>query len=346
MIIVRTPLRVSFFGGGTDHPSWYRQGEPGAVLSTSIDKYIYIQLRRLPAVFDFNYRVVWNRVEQVRAVSDIQHPIVRTVLGAYAADEPHGFEVVYNADLPARSGLGSSSAFTVAMLHATLGNMERLVSKSYLAREAIRIEQDLLHEPVGSQDQVAAAHGGLNRIDFGADDSISVAPLAVSRARKHALQDQLLMLFTGFTREASGVEKQKIENFAQRRMELHRMYQMVAEGAAILADEKQDLSAFGRLLHEAWTAKRSLTTAVSNSAIDDAYAAAMAAGAFGGKLLGAGGGGFLLFMAPPERHAAVRAALPGMASVPIRFDEQGSSVVLYNPELSDNYECAPAALQA
>jgi D-glycero-alpha-D-manno-heptose-7-phosphate kinase len=337
MIIVRAPLRVSFFGGGTDHPSWFRRPEPGAVLSTTIDKYIYIQLRRLPAVFDFNYRVVWRMVEQVATLDEIQHPIVREVLRHYAADADCGYEVVYNADLPARSGLGSSSSFTVAMLHAFLANQSRLVTKSFLAREAIRLEQDILGEPVGCQDQVAAAYGGLSRIDFSAEGGPTVSPVTVSPARKAALEQHLMLFFTHFTRSASDIEARKIESFDSKTAEMRRLHAQVAEGERLLLSETTPIAEFGGLLHEAWEKKRTLAASVSNPDIDQAYAAARAAGAIGGKLLGAGGGGFLLFLVPPARQDGVRQALGGLTHVPISMESAGSSVVLHAPELTSNY---------
>ena len=189
MIIVRSPLRVSFFGGGTDHPTWFNRPERGAVLSTTIDKYVYVQLRRLPAVFDFNYRVAWGMLEEVQSIDDIQHPVVRAVLTHYAASEDTGYEVIYNADLPSKSGLGSSSAFTVSLLHAYFGNQERLCSKPMLAREAIFVEQKLLKETVGCQDQIAAAYGGFNRIDFEPGGDYRVRPVQVTAARRHELED-------------------------------------------------------------------------------------------------------------------------------------------------------------
>jgi D-glycero-alpha-D-manno-heptose-7-phosphate kinase len=337
MIIVRAPLRVSFFGGGTDHPTWFQRPEPGAVLSTSIDKYIYIQLRRLPAVFDFNYRVVWRMVEQVRNLDDIEHPIVREVLRHYASDDDCGYEVVYNADLPARSGLGSSSSFTVAMLHAFLANHGRLVTKSFLGKEAIRLEQDILKEPVGCQDQLAAAYGGLNRIDFAANGGNTVTPVGVSPARKGLLESHLMLFFTHFVRSASGIEAQKIESFDEKTAQMRRIYAQVAEGEDILASDARPIAEFGELLHEAWEQKRALSSAVSNPDIDAAYDKARAAGAIGGKLLGAGGGGFLLFFVPPEKQANVRAALDGLTYVPISMESAGSSVVLHAPELTSNY---------
>ncbi len=342
MIIVRTPLRVSFFGGGTDHPSWFGRPEPGGVLSTSIDKFVYIQLRKLPAVFDFNYRVAWGMLEEVKSIAEIQHPVVRAVLEHYGPDKESGYEVIYNADLPSRSGLGSSSAFTVSMLHAFLGDHGKLCSKRFLATEAIRVEQELLSEPVGSQDQIAAAYGGLNRIDFEPDGSFRVSPIRMTQKRRAQLEGRLMMFFTGFIRSASAVELSKIKEFDNRQAEMHRLYEMVSEGQAILEDESRSLDDFGRLLHEGWMNKRALSTEVSSPAIDRAYDAARAAGALGGKLLGAGGGGFLLVYAPPEKKAAVIAALGAMAHVPIKMEREGTSIVLYAPELDDNYETATA----
>ncbi len=345
MIIVRTPLRISFFGGGTDHPSWFKRPAPGAVLSTSINKYIYVQLRKLPAVFDFNYRVAWGMPEEVKTIEEIQHPVVRAVLSHYGKHEESGYEVIYNADLPSRSGLGSSSAFTVSLLHAFLGDRGVLCSKRMLASEAIRVEQDYLQEPVGSQDQVAAAYGGLNRIDFEPDGDFRVTPVRISAHRRQMLEERLMMFFTGFTRAASGVEALKIKNFDERVTEMMRLYHLVDEGQRILEDDSRSLDDFGALLHEGWMQKRALTNAVSNEKIDAAYEAARAAGAIDGKLLGAGGGGFLLLYAPPERHEDVRAALSGLTYVPVAMEREGTSVVLYAPELDTNYQTAAARLR-
>jgi D-glycero-alpha-D-manno-heptose-7-phosphate kinase len=342
MIIVRSPLRVSFFGGGTDHPSWFNRPEPGAVLSTTIDKYIYVQLRRLPAVFDFNYRVAWGMLEEVKTLNEIQHPVVREALRHYAVADETGYEVIYNADLPSKSGLGSSSAFTVSFLHALFGNYERLCSKPSLAREAIFVEQQLLKETVGCQDQIAAAYGGLNRIDFSAGGDHRVTPLPVPGARRQELENSMMMFFTGFTRSADEIEKRKLANFGNRTAELRAMYEMVNEGERILLDPTRPISQFGDLLHHAWMAKRSLDDSVSNSFIDEQYEAARRAGALGGKLLGAGGGGFLLMFVPPNRQAAVKAVMDGLTYVPLRMERDGTSVVLYNPELTSNYLTAAA----
>ncbi|MCI3181565.1 kinase [Caulobacter sp. CCUG 60055] len=349
MIIVRTPLRVSFFGGGTDHPGWFKNYGRGAVLSTTIDKYVYITLRHMPPVFDFCYRVVWRQVEQTKTIDEIEHPVIREVLRHYTDDGDSGYEIAYNADLPARSGLGSSSAFTVAALHALWHNSDQDTSKMRLAREAIRVEQDLLGEPVGSQDQTAVAFGGLNQIDFGRDGSLLVNRVQISEPRMQMLEDHLMLFFTGFTRDAGSIEKNKVENFSMKKEQMEKVYSMVADGRRILEDESASMSEFGKLLDDAWQAKRSLAAGVSNGPIDQAYSRALGAGAIGGKLLGAGGGGFLLFFVPPERQSAVATAMrafefqPGKltAHVPIRFDRAGSAVVLHRPELTSNYNRVP-----
>lgn len=346
MIIVRTPLRVSFFGGGTDHPAWFKIFGPGAVLSTTIDKYVYITLRHLPNLFDYRYRVAWRILETTQTIDEIQHPVVREVLRHYCQDNSSGYEISYNADLPARSGLGSSSAFTVAALHALMQHQQCAVSKEMLAREAIRVEQDLLNEPVGCQDQTAVAYGGLNRIDFAANNDIKVTPIKISLYRRLALQKHMMMFFTGFTRDAGTIEKDKVQDFARKREQMTRLYDIVGMGQKILEDESTALNDFGALLDDSWRQKKALSKGVSNEAIESIYDAAMAEGAIGGKLLGAGGGGFLLFFVPPERQAAVRARLELMrldhgrppGYVPVRLEDEGSRTILFAPELTSNYE--------
>jgi D-glycero-alpha-D-manno-heptose-7-phosphate kinase len=337
MIIVRTPLRVSFFGGGTDHPTWFNQSEPSAVLSTTINKYVYVQLRRLPAVFDFNYRIAWGILEEVKTLEEIQHPVVREVLKHYAPAEDTGYEVIYNADLPSKTGLGSSSAFTVSFLHAFLGNQEKLCSKAFLAREAIFVEQELLKETVGCQDQIAAAYGGLNRIDFQAGGDHRVRPLHLQAARRLELERSMMLFFTGFTRSADSIEKRKLANFPDRTSELRAIYEMVNEGERILLDTSRPVADLGDLLHQAWMLKRKLDDSVSNQFIDERYEDARKAGALGGKLLGAGGGGFLMMFVPPDRQPAVMEAMRGLSYVPLCMERDGTSVVLYNPELTSNY---------
>jgi D-glycero-alpha-D-manno-heptose-7-phosphate kinase len=346
MIIVRTPLRVSFFGGGTDHPGWFKVFGPGAVLSTTIDKYVYITLRHLPNIFDYKYRVAWRMLETTNTIDEIQHPVIREVLRHYAPNDGNGYEISYNADLPARSGLGSSSAFTVSALHALLQHQQMSFTKMSLAQEAMRVEQDLLGEPVGCQDQAACAFGGLNRFEFKADGRLEVSPIRTSLYRRQMLQKHLTMYFTGFTRDAGAIEKSKVDAFGDRRTQMERLYELVSIGQDILEKEDKPLEDFGALLDDAWSQKKALSKSVSNGPIEEMYEAARAEGAIGGKLLGAGGGGFLLLFTPPERQAAVRERLEGLrlangkapVCVPIRLEDEGSSTVLFSPELTANYE--------
>lgn len=315
-------------------------------MSTTIDKYVYITLRHLPKIFDYNYRLSWRILETVNTINEIQHPVLREVLRHYAPLDGNGYEIAYNADLPARSGLGSSSAFTVSALHALLEQQQIPFTKESLAREAMRVEQDLLGEPVGCQDQAACAYGGLNRFEFKADGSFEALPVSISLYRRQMLQKHLTMYFTGFTRDAGAIEKSKIESFGERRAQMTRLYETVSLGQQILMNEAASLSDFGALLDEAWNQKKALSKSVSSGPIDEMYAAARAEGAIGGKLLGAGGGGFILLFTPPERQAAVRRRLESSqlfggkapVCVPIRLEEEGSSTVLYSPELTANYE--------
>ncbi|HEY0838532.1 MAG TPA: kinase [Azospirillum sp.] len=329
MILTRTPFRISFFGGGTDYPKWYRQ-HGGAVIGGAIDKYCYITLRTLPPFFAHRHRIVYSNVELVNDITEIKHPAVRAVLGDMGITE--GLEIHHDGDLPARSGLGSSSAFTVGLLNALNAHRGRLVSKRHLALEAIRIEQEVIAENVGSQDQVWAAYGGLNRIEFHPDGTIDVTPLIIDRARREALQDHLVLYFTGFSRYATDIAKDKIANLDKRETQLRTLRQMVDEAAAILGCTSRPLEDMGRLLHESWMLKRELSSSVSNSAIDDLYESALAHGALGGKLLGAGGGGFLLLYVPPERQAQLREHFRDLIAVPVRFDVGGSKIVVYEPD--------------
>jgi D-glycero-alpha-D-manno-heptose-7-phosphate kinase len=329
MIISRTPFRVSLFGGGTDFPAWYlRHG--GAVIGGAIDKYCTISLRTLPPFFQHRSRIVYSNIELVQNISEIQHPAVRAVLSEMGV--VNGVELHHDGDLPARSGLGSSSSFTVGLLHAVNAYQGRMVSKAELAAEAIRIEQQVIAEHVGCQDQIWAAYGGLNRIDFHSDGSIDVTPLVLARERREELQNHLTLYFTGISRLASEIEKQKVANFSAREANLHRMRAMVDEAAAILASPGRSLDELGRMLHESWMLKRDLSPNVSSPEIDEIYAAAREAGALGGKLLGAGGGGFLLLCTPPERQEAVRRRLSRLISVAVRFDFNGSKIVVYEPD--------------
>jgi D-glycero-alpha-D-manno-heptose-7-phosphate kinase len=329
MIISRTPFRVSFFGGGTDYRDWYQE-HGGAVLATTIDKYCYISVRELPPFFDHRFRVVYSHVENVKEVSEINHPAVRAVLQWMKADK--GLEIHHDGDLPARSGLGSSSAFTVGLLNAVHALAGRQVAKDALAGEAIHVEQCLLKEPVGLQDQISAAFGGFNHISFRRNGAYEVAPIILPRERLQILQDHLLLFFTGISRLSTDIAGTVIGNLRIRSQQLHAMHAMVEQAIAILSSPQTDLLEFGRLLHESWLLKRTLSDRVSNSTIDELYDTARRAGALGGKLLGAGGGGFMLVFARPDDHARVRDALRGLIAVPFKFETSGCRIVLYQPD--------------
>lgn len=328
MIITRTPFRISFFGGGTDYPDWYRQ-HGGAVLATTIDKYCYITCRHLPPFFEHKHRIVYSRIENVQHHDQIEHPAVRAVLGWNNTTE--GLEIHHDGDLPARSGLGSSSAFTVGLTHALYGLRGKMAGKEQLARDAIHIEQNVIGESVGSQDQISAAYGGFNRIDFHRDNSFDVTPLLLSDERRDELHSHLMLCFTGFSRIADEIAKSKIQNFSSRETELMRMREMVDQSIGILADPNVSIEEFGKLLDLSWKYKRSLSDRVSTPEIDQIYEAAVSAGALGGKILGAGGGGFMLLFAKPEKHAAIRERLKELVHVAFKFDNSGSRVVLYQP---------------
>lgn len=328
MIMTRTPFRISFFGGGTDYPAWYRQ-HGGVVLATTINKYCYISCRCLPPFFEHKHRIVYSRIENVQEISQIQHPAVRAVLGW--ADTKDGLEVHHDGDLPARSGLGSSSSFTVGLVHALSALKGRYISKEELARSAIDIEQNIIGENVGSQDQVSAAFGGFNRIEFFQNDAFDVSRVIVPPERIEELQDHLMLCFTGFSRIASEVAKSKIDNIRNREKELLRMKEMVQEAIAILQDVRVPIDEFGKLLDQAWQYKRTLSERVTTPEIDHIYEQAMQAGSIGGKLLGAGGGGFLLLFAKPSKQEEIRRRLKNLIHVPFRFEDSGSRVVLYQP---------------
>ena len=329
MIISRTPFRVSFFGGGTDYPDWFHE-HGGAVLATTIDKYCYISVRELPPFFDHRFRVVYSIVENVQEVADIAHPAVRAVLQRLEVNR--GLEIHHDGDLPARAGLGSSSAFTVGLLHAVHALRGRQVSKEALASEAIHIEHCMLREPVGLQDQISAAHGGFNQIRFRHDGTYDVEPMVLPRERLAELQDHLLLVFTGISRLAPVVAQTVIDNLKNRTGELKAMHEMVDRAIELLASPVADIVEFGRLLDESWQLKRRLSDRVSNSEVDALYATAMRAGAIGGKLLGAGGGGFVLLFVRPEERSRVVDALRTLITVPFKFDMSGCRIALYQPD--------------
>lgn len=328
MIISKTPFRISFFGGGTDYPAWYRE-HGGAVLSASIDKYCYISCRYLPPFFDHKYRIVYSNIENVKAIDEIRHPAVKAVLGYLQCDK--GLEIHHDGDLPARSGLGSSSSFTIGLLHTLWALKGQYVSKEELARQAIHVEQNIIGEHVGSQDQLSAAYGGFNKIQFFRDGDFSVESVILPRNRRRQLEDHLMLFFTGLQRNAPEIAKSKIANLHQRAEELHGLRQMVIDALSILQDGDQAIEGFGELLDSAWRLKRRLSDQVSNGLIDDLYAQAKQAGAIGGKLLGAGGGGFMLLFVQPQRQHAVRQALSNLIHVPFEFEESGTKIVLYQP---------------
>lgn len=330
MIITRTPFRVSFFGGGTDYPAWFRQ-HGGEVLATTIDKYCYITVRHLPPFFEHRHRIVYSKIECVREISEIQHPAVRGVLD-WMGERNRGLEIHHDGDLPARAGLGSSSSFTVGLINALAALEGRVVAKHSLAADAIHVEQNVIGETVGSQDQVSVAYGGLNHICFRMDGSFEVSPVVLPPARVSELQSHLMLCFTGLSRIAAEIAKEKIVNFSAHETQLSRMREQVEEGLGILQNRSSPIAEFGYLLHEAWLHKRSLASNVSTPLIDAAYESALSAGAIGGKLLGAGGGGFLLLFVPPEHQAAVRDRLHGLVHVPFRFERSGSRVVHYQPD--------------
>jgi len=328
MIISKTPFRISFFGGGTDYPGWF-EPHGGKVLSTAIDKYCYITCRYLPPFFKHKYRIAYSIVEQVQAIKDIEHPAVRATLDYMSCEQ--GLEIHHDGDLPARSGLGSSSSFTVGLLNSLHAMKGEYRSAEHLAKEAIHIEQDVLHEHVGSQDQIAAAYGGLNKIEFYPGGSFNVAPLIIEPSRLESLQNHLMFFFTGVSRFSSEIAASQIANIKDRSVELHAIGQMVDASLDILGSTRTPLEEFGHLLHEGWQVKRKLSDKVSNAHIDGVYKEARSAGAIGGKLTGAGGGGFMLLFVPPEKQKHVRERLSKLTYVPIRFEPAGSRIVLYQP---------------
>jgi D-glycero-alpha-D-manno-heptose-7-phosphate kinase len=329
MIITRTPLRISFFGGGTDYPVWYRE-HGGAVLSTAIDKCCYITSRWLPPFFEYQSRVSYSRIENVNDNGTIEHPSARECL--QFLDINGGVEIHHVADLPARTGLGTSSAFTVGLLLGLYALKNQMRDKHALAVDALHVEQNLIREAVGSQDQVSAAYGGFNRINFNRDDSFEVKRVLTAPARLAALEQNLALYFTGFSRIASEIAQEQVRVTPQRTKELETMFQMVGEAEDIVTNPHRSLDEFGRLLHEGWKVKRSLTQKITNSDINEIYEAGLDAGALGGKLLGAGGGGFLLLYVPPERRDDVRRRLKKLLCVPFAFSNRGSQVIVYEPE--------------
>ena len=329
MIISRTPFRMSFFGGGTDYPAWYEENT-GAVISTTIDKYCYVTCRYLPPFFEYNYRIVYSQREAVKHLSDIKHPSVRECLIFMNLDK--GVEIHHDGDLPARTGLGSSSAFTVGLLNVLYALKGEMVSKKKLALDAIYIEQQKIRECVGSQDQTIAAFGGFNKIIFSKNNNIEVHPMTLTPEKLQYFQKHLMLFFTGFSRTASEIAREQVKETPNKKKELKVIYEMVDEAVNILNNNEDGFGDFGKLLNEHWRLKRNLTSKISTPAVDEIYEAALRAGAMGGKLLGAGGGGFILFFVKPELQPKVKEALKKLLYVPFRFDTLGSQIIYYGPD--------------
>ena len=329
MIISRTPFRISFFGGGTDYPVWYEK-HGGRVISATINKYCFITVRYLPPFFKYKHRIRYYKHEEAQTLDEIEHPSVREC--AKYLGMKRGIEIVHNADLPAQSGLGSSSTFTVGLLNALYALQNYMPTKRELAVKAIHIEQDLIGESVGSQDQVAASFGGLNRILFDSSNKIDVESIIIPGKRLAELQENLMLFFTGFARTASKIAKKQIEITNQKENELNNMLEICDEGLKQLTDPNQSLDRFGLLLNEQWKVKRSLTDKITNKEIDEIYDAGIRAGALGGKLLGAGGGGFMLFYVPKEKQNTVKDILKSKLYVPFRFDFTGAKIIYFSHE--------------
>ncbi|MEE9913620.1 MAG: kinase [Deltaproteobacteria bacterium] len=327
MIITRTPYRVSFFGGGTDYPGWYLKNG-GQVLATTIDKYCYLTCRYLPPFFEHRIRIVYSKIENCFSVDEIQHPAVREGLRFLGIDR--GVEIHYDGDLPSRSGIGSSSSFVVGLLHALHALQGHMIDRKRLANESIYLEQQVLRETVGSQDQVSAAHGGLNHIRFLPNGDISVTPMSIKRARIGELNAHLMLFYTGIKRTSQQVAESYVKEIASREKPLNDFQRLVGEAIDVL-NGSADIRFFGKLLHEAWLIKRRLSKSVTNKHLDELYTQARKAGAIGGKLLGAGGGGFLLLFAPPEAQAKIIRRFNKLIYVPFQFESTGSQIIFYEP---------------
>lgn len=329
MIITKTPFRMSFFGGGTDMEEYFRENG-GAVLSTTFDKYCYVNVRHLPRFFDYSTELSYSKTERVTSVDEIQHPAIRNAMKML---DMHEIRLTYEADLPARSGLGTSSSFAVGMLNAFYALEGKYADKKKLADEAIYLERELCQEAGGWQDQIAAAYGGFNRINFG-PNGYEVLPVVISPERKKRLNDNIMMFFTGFTRFSSEVQKaNNVSGTEDKRAKLKKMYELVDEAESVLTDKERDLDDFGRLLDTTWRLKKSTGGVISTNSIDGLYEKGIAAGALGGKLLGAGGGGFLVFYVQPEKQATVMEAMKDLMYIPFKFEDGGTRVIHYSPEI-------------
>ncbi|HAK68595.1 MAG: GHMP kinase [Treponema sp.] len=327
MIITQTPFRMSFFGGGTDFSGFYNE-HGGAVLSTTFNKYCYVTVRHLPPFFDYKTHLTYSKTEQVNSYDEIVHPAIRNAMQWL---DMHKIRLTYESDLPARSGLGTSSSFAVGMLSAFYALKGKYADKRKLADDAIYLERTLCKEAGGIQDQIAASFGGLNRINF-SRDGYTVNPVIISSERKKILNENLMLFFTGFSRFSSDIQKGTEKSMKDKTAELLEMYRLVDEAEKVLTDSSRSLDEFGRLLDYTWKLKRGISSGISTDAIDEQYQKAVNAGALGGKLLGAGGGGFLLFYVPKEKQNNVKKALEGQLHVPFDFENDGTKIIFYNPE--------------
>jgi D-glycero-alpha-D-manno-heptose-7-phosphate kinase len=329
MIVTATPYRVSFFGGGTDYRPWFQE-HGGAVLSTSINKYCYIQCRYLPPFFEHKHRIVWSKIETPQSIEDIEHPAVRAAL--IHAEVDRGIEIHHTGDMPARAGIGSSSSFAAGLLSALHTLNGSMLSKHDLAREAIYLEQELLQENVGIQDQIAAVYGGLNLIEFNQSGDFNVRPVPITRKRRAELFDNLVLMFTGVSRYASEAALHTISSIPNKKDTLHKIRAQVDLGRDILIDNERSIMEFGELLDEGWSLKRSIDSRIAGPEIDELYRRARGAGVIGGKLLGAGGGGFFLFFVKPEDREKLMAEFKDYLFVPVEGEEMGSHVKFYTPD--------------
>jgi D-glycero-alpha-D-manno-heptose-7-phosphate kinase len=327
MIISRTPFRISFFGGGTDYPDWYEKNV-GVTISATINKFSYISIRKLPAFFKFKHRIRYYKNEEAISLDKIKHPVVREAMKLMSIEE--GLEIVHSADLPARSGIGSSSSFTVGLLHALSAYKNKMLTKRELAIKAINLEQNIIKECVGSQDQTIAAFGGFNFTEYNKLNTFEVHNIFTSNERKSSLEKNLILCFSGFARTAEEIAKYQILNIPKKEKELNKIIDITIQAKKILMNEKISLDNFGNLLNEQWYLKKKLSKNISNSNIDKIYNTAIKAGAIGGKLLGAGGGGFFVFYARKEDHKKIINSLKNYLIIPFRFDNNGSQIIYFS----------------
>ena len=330
MLITKTPFRISFFGGGTDIEDFFTYHN-GAVISTTFDKYVYVTIRHLPRFFDYSTEIKYSKIERVNNLDDIDHPMVRNAMKML---NMHELYISYDADLPGRTGLGTSSTFAVGLLNGFYTLKDKHPTKELLAKDAIYLERVLCNEDGGWQDQIAASYGGFNRIDF-SKDGFKVTPVDISNDRKKTLESNLLLFFTGFTRLSSDIQKSTKKVLKDKEKELTEMVTLVDKAQKILENDKTSLDEFGRLLDTAWKIKRSTGEHISKASIDLFYEKGIAAGALGGKLLGAGGGGFLLFYVTPDKQKQVREALEELMEVPFSFENEGTQIIYNVPEVFD-----------